>query len=69
MTIWQKIGNMLKTLFISRKFWATVAALVAVAAGYSTGELTVWQAVQAVVTALSAYSGFVALEDGLSNRG
>lgn len=53
----------LKQLLQSRKFWALVAALVTVAAGYSTGQVDVWQSVQAVVVALSAY----AIGTGLDN--
>ena len=69
MTTWEKFVNMLKGQLTSRKFWALLTALLAVAAGYFTGELSVWQAVQAIVGALSGYAGFVALEDGLSRRG
>jgi len=69
MTVFQKLVNMLKGLLVSRKFWSLVTALVAVAAGYFTGEVAIWQAVQAVVAALAVYTGSVALEDGLKNRG
>ncbi len=43
-------------LLQSRKFWALVVALVAISAGYSTGQVDTWQAVQASVAALSAYA-------------
>lgn len=52
----------LMDLFRSRKFWALIAALLAVWAGYATGEVDVWQAVQAAVGALSAYSLGTAIE-------
>ena len=58
----------LKALLQSRKFWALVAALVAVGAGYFAEGITVWQAAQAVVAALSAYALGVAIEDGLTNH-
>lgn len=47
----------------SRKFWALVASLVAIAAAYSTGDVQVWQALTAVVAALAAYSTATAIED------
>jgi len=47
----------------SRKFWALVIALVAIVAGYGTGQLNAWQAIQAGVAALAAYSTGVAIED------
>lgn len=68
-TFWQKLTAMLKALFTSRKFWALIGALVTILAGYSTGEMTVWQAVQYTVAALMAFSTGIALEDGLSRRG
>lgn len=52
----------LKTLLQSRKFWALVVALVAVAAGLSQGQVTEWQAVQAAVAALSAYAVATGIE-------
>ena len=69
MNFWSQLWETVKSMFKSRKFWALLTSLVTILAGYSTGELTVLQAVVAVVSALSAYSGFVALEDGLSRRG
>jgi len=69
MTFLGKFWTMLKSLLTSRKFWALVAALVTIAAGYSTGEVLVWNAVQAAVAAFAVYFGAVALEDGLSRRG
>lgn len=69
MSFWSQLWETVKSMLKSRKFWALVTSLVAVAAGYSTGDLTTWQAVSAIVAALGAYAGFVALEDGLSRRG
>jgi len=50
-------------LLRSRKFWALMLALLGAAAAYATGEVTVWQALQAVIAALAVYSTGVALED------
>lgn len=61
----QKLLDLLK----SRKFWALVAALVAVAAAYFPGQISVWQAVQAVVAALSVYALGVAVEDAGARAG
>ncbi len=59
MTIWEQIRKVLR----SRKFWALLAALAAVAAGLSSGQIDTWQAVQAVIAALAVYSTGVAIED------
>lgn len=59
MSIWDQIGKVLR----SRKFWALLAALAAVAAGLSSGQIDAWQAVQAVIAALAVYSTGVAIED------
>lgn len=59
MSVWNQIGKVLR----SRKFWALLAALAAVAAGLSSGQIDVWQAVQAVIAALAVYSTGVAIED------
>ncbi len=59
MSIWNQIGKVLR----SRKFWALLAALAAVAAGLSSGQIDTWQAVQAVIAALAVYSTGVAIED------
>jgi len=69
MVFWDKLWIMLKGLLTSRKFWALIASLVTIAAGFSTGEVLVWNAVQAAVAAFAVYFGAVALEDGLSRRG
>lgn len=55
----------LKALLASRKFWVLVAALVAAGASYATGQVTVYQALIAVVAATSVYTAATAIEDGL----
>ena len=47
----------------SRKFWALVLGLLAIVAGYATGQVDAWQAIQAAVAALAVYSTGVAIED------
>ncbi len=64
----QPIFTQLERLLRSRKFWALIGALAAVAAGWSSGELNGWQAVQAVIAALAVYSTGVAIEDAGRNR-
>lgn len=59
MTITEQLAKILR----SRKFWALIAALAATGAAYASGNLDVWQAVQAVIAALAVYSTGVALED------
>jgi hypothetical protein len=59
MSIWNQVNRVLR----SRKFWALLAALTAVAAGLSAGKIDVWQAVQAAIAALAVYSTGVAIED------
>lgn len=59
MSILDQIGAILR----SRKFWILVTAIVGIAAGFSTGGITQWQAVQALVVALSVYSLGIAIED------
>ena len=65
MALWDQIVAVLR----SRKFWALVGALVAVAAGYFTGSIDAWQAIQAVIAALAVYSTGVAIEDINKVRG
>ena len=60
-----KIWELLK----SRKFWALVAAVVAVAASLATGEITELQALQLAVQALMAYIVGTGIESGLAKRG
>ena len=64
MTVWTQLMLLLR----SRKFWALVIALVGVTAGYAVGEVSAWQAIQAAVAALAAYSTGVALEDAGRSR-
>ena len=59
MSLWDQVCK----VFRSRKFWALLAALTAVAAGLSSGQIDVWQAVQAAIAALAVYSTGVAIED------
>lgn len=55
----EKIKSVLK----SRKFWALIASLVAIAGAFFTHAIDPWQAVQAAVAALALYSTGVAIED------
>ena len=59
LTFWEQ----LKLLLRSRKFWVLLAALVAIAAAYTSGQMDGWQAVQALIAALAVYSTGVAIED------
>ncbi|NMC53545.1 MAG: hypothetical protein GYA48_07890 [Chloroflexi bacterium] len=61
MTVKEQLLRVLR----SRKFWALLAALLTAAGGYASGEMSVWQAVQAAIAALAVYSTGVALEDSL----
>ena len=54
------------SLLKSRKFWALVLALVGIVAAFAQGGISEWQAVQAAVVALAAYSTGVAIEDSRS---
>lgn len=65
MTVWDQVRKVLR----SRKFWALLAALTAVAAGLSSGQIETWQAVQAVIAALAVYSTGVAIEDAGNKSG
>lgn len=51
------------SLFKSRKFWVLVIAIVTGASLFSTGQITSWEFIQALVAALAAYSTGVAIED------
>jgi len=55
--------NKLLEVFKSRKFWALVMSVVAVAGAFGTGEVTVWQAAQGIIAALAVYSTGVAISD------
>jgi Mg/Co/Ni transporter MgtE len=59
MTLIEQIKKILR----SRKFWVLVSALLATAAACVSGEISVWQALQAAVAALAVYSTGVAIED------
>jgi hypothetical protein len=59
LSFWQQIRLILR----SRKFWVLLAALAAIAAGYTSGQMDGWQAVQALIAALAVYSTGVAIED------
>jgi hypothetical protein len=53
----------LQKLLRSRKFWALVAAVVTAAGAHATGQIDAWQAIQAIVAALAAYSVSIGLVD------
>ena len=53
----------LKRILRSRKFWVLIAALLATAAACVSGEISIWQALQAAVAALAVYSTGIAIED------
>jgi hypothetical protein len=53
----------IKKILRSRKFWVLMAAVLATLASYLTQEITVWQALQALLAALAVYSTGVAIED------
>lgn len=55
--------DQLKKIVRSRKFWVLIAALLATAAAYISGNIDMWQALQAAVAALAVYSTGVAIED------
>ena len=62
-------ADQIKRILRSRKFWVLVAAALATLAAYLTQEINVWQALQALVTALAVYSTGIAIEDnGNVNR-
>lgn len=62
------IGKQLGRLLRSRKFWVLIAALAAIGAAWTGGEVTDWQAVQMLVAALAVYSTGVAIEDAGHNK-
>jgi hypothetical protein len=65
MTIQEQITAVLR----SRKFWVLALALLGTLAAYVSGQVTVWQALQAGVSALAVYSAGVAIEDGAEKYG
>jgi hypothetical protein len=60
--------EVIKGMLKSRKFWVLVLALVGVGAALATGDITVWQALQAAIAAGAAYSTGVAIEDNGRNK-
>jgi len=54
------------TILQSRKFWALLAAVVGIAAGYGTGQVPAWESVQALVAATATFALATGIEDGLS---
>ncbi len=56
---WEKVRAILQ----SRKFWVLVIAIVGILAALATGKIGTWEAVQAFVAALAAYSTGIAIED------
>ncbi len=59
MSAWDKIS----ALLASRKFWAMVTSVIAAAAALATNQITSWEFIIAVVAAMAAFSGGVAIED------
>jgi hypothetical protein len=59
MTTWQKIQR----LFQSRKFWVLIAGIVTISGAFATGQIDGWQATQALIAALAAYSTGIAIVD------
>lgn len=58
------MDNKFIELFKSRKFWSLIASLVAVAAGYFSGGVNLFDSLQLIVAAFAAYS----IGTGLDNR-
>lgn len=52
----------LKDLLQSRKFWALVASVVSIAAGYYTGGVNLFDSLQLLVAAFAAFSVATGLE-------
>lgn len=53
----------LGALFVSRKFWALITSLVAVAGAFYTSQLSGQDAANSVVMALAVYSIATGIED------
>lgn len=63
LTSWlNRIVEKILYLVQSRKFWTLVAALVVVAQMHAAGQVTDWQALQAIIAALAVYSTGVAID-------
>ena len=56
--------KMNKPIWKSKTFWSAISAVVAAAAGYATGELSIWQA----IGLLAGGSGLYGLRDAISGR-
>lgn len=56
------LKEQIKATLRSRKFWTLVASLATIYAGYATTQVTPWQALQAAIASLAAYSIGTALE-------
>ena len=54
----------LKRLFQSRKFWALIASVVSIAAGYFVGGVDLFQSLQLLVAAFAAFSIATGLDQG-----
>lgn len=50
------MDNKFIEIFKSRKFWALVGSLVAIAAGYFSGGVNMFDSLQLLVAAFAAYS-------------
>ena len=62
------LSEKLKALLTSRKFWALIAGLAAIAGTLATGQIDSWQALQAAIAALAVYSTGIALVDAGAAR-
>ena len=50
-------------MLVSRKFWAAIISLVAIAGAWNAGAMTTQDAANAAVAALAAYSIATGIED------
>ena len=53
----------LQCMLVSRKFWAAIISLVAIAGAWNAGAMTTQDAANAAVAALAAYSIATGIED------
>jgi uncharacterized membrane protein YhaH (DUF805 family) len=63
MSFFVRLWYKAKGVLTSRKFWAFVGALAAIASAYFGGEIVAWEAIQAIVAAVAVYMGATAYED------
>ncbi len=56
------MSEKLKRLLQSRKFWALIASIVSIAAGYYTGGVDVFETLKLLIAAFAAYSISTGLE-------